>query len=127
MRLQTLPDLTFNQEQRAVFPTKYHGEVSLSKPKWDEICQEPERFYYRENAEKIATALINPDVVRFHNKYDHQFIYYKMFETIKIGNREVELKIKHWAVIIDVTTHRVCTVYPTTKPRAGKEYKEEGC
>ncbi len=122
-----MPDLTFNQDKRAVFPAKYHGEVSISKEKWDEICQEPERFYYRENAEKIATTLINPDTVRYSKNHNNQFIYYKMFGYIKIGNREVESKVKHWAVIIDITTSKICTVYPTPKPKTGKEYKGEGC
>lgn len=120
-----MPDLTFNQNQRAVFPTKYHGDVSISKAKWDEICQEPERFYYRENAEKVATTLINPDEVRCSKKYSNQFIYYKVFDTIKIGNREVDSKVKFWAVVIDKITARICTVYPTLKPKVGSEYKGE--
>ena len=120
-----MPDLTFNQEQRAIFPTRYHGDVSISKAKWDEICQEPERFYYRENAEKVATTLVNPDEVRYSRNYDNQFIYYKKFEAIKIGNREVNSKVKYWAVVIDIVTERICTIYPTPRPKAGSEYKGE--
>lgn len=118
-----MPDLTFNQEKRAVFPTKHHCDVSISKAKWDEICQEPERFYYKENAEKIATTLINPDLVRYSENHNNQFIYYKMFENIMIGNKEVISRVKYWAVVIDITTNRVCTIYPTPKPKKGKEYK----
>ena len=121
-----MPDLTFSKDDRAHFPTKYHCEVSISRAKWDEICQEPERFFYRDNAEKIATALVNPDYVRYSHKHTNQFIYYKKFDTIKIGNKEVDSKVKYWAVIIDSTTNRVCTVYPTPNPKKSKEYKGEG-
>jgi hypothetical protein len=41
-----------------------------------------------------------------------------------IGNKEVEARIKYWAVVIDSGTKRVCTVYPTPKPRMGKEFKK---
>ncbi|MBU0614123.1 hypothetical protein KJ766_02465 [Patescibacteria group bacterium] len=118
-----MPDLTFNKRKRAVFPTKHHGNVSISQIKWEEVCLEPERKYFKENAEKIATTLINPDVVRYSRKYEDQFIYYKRFETIKIGDREIDLKVKFWAVVIDKQTGRICTVYPTQKPKAGHEYK----
>ena len=118
-----MPDLTFAQDDRAHFPTKYHGQVSISKIKWNEICQEPERFYYRENAEKIATTLINPDYVRYSHNHANQFVYYKRFDTIVIGNREVASKVKVWAVIIDSKTYRICTVYPTPKVKKGKEFK----
>lgn len=117
-----MPDFTFNQHDRVELPTKYHRSVSLSKAKWDEICLEPERFYYRENAEKVSTALINPDSVRIsHNT--NQFIYYKEFDTFTLGNREVNSRVKFWAVIIDTATSRVCTVYPVIRPKPGKEYK----
>lgn len=119
-----MPDITFNQKQRAVFPTRYHGDVSISRAKWDEICQEPERFYYRENAEKVATTLVNPDYIRYSKNHDNQFIYYKMFETFKIGDNKIKSKIKYWAVVIDNTTNRICTIYPTVKPKIGREYKE---
>ena len=118
-----MPDLNFGKDNRAHFPTKYHGDVSLSKEKWDEICQEPERFYYRANAEKIPTTLINPESVRQSKHGDDKFVYYKKFETVVIGNKEVEAKAKYWAVVIDSSTKRVCTVYPTLKPKIGKEHK----
>ena len=85
-----MPDLTFDKTNRCYFPTKYHGEVSISKAKWDEICQEPERFYYRENAEMIATALVNPEHVRYSKNYQNQFVYYKKFEMIRLGGKEVK-------------------------------------
>ena len=118
-----MPDLTFDRKNRADFPTRYHGQVSISKEKWDEICQEPERFYYRENAEKLATTLINPDYVRHHRIYDNQLIYYKKFDVIKIGGKETEARINYWAVVIDIATKRICTVFPTQKPKKGREYK----
>ena len=120
-----MPDLNFSKDNRAYFPTKYHGEVSLSKGKWDEICQEPERFYYRDNAEKVPTTLVNPESVRHSKHGGSQFIYYKKFDTIKIGNKEVDASIKYWAVVIDSITKRICTVYPTLKPRKGKEYNHK--
>ena len=120
-----MPDLNFGKNNRAHFPTQYHGEISISKDKWDEICQEPERFYYKENGEKLATTLINPEIVRHSKHGDDKFIYYKKFETIKIGNREVSTRIQYWAVAIDSETKRICTVYPTSKPRMGKEYKHK--
>ena len=119
-----MPDLNFGTDKRAHFPTKYHGNVSLSKEKWDEVCQETERFYYKNNAEKIPTTLINPETVRHSKHGGNKFIYYKRFETIMIGNKEVEAKIKYWAVVIDSDTKRVCTVYPTPKPRIGMEFKK---
>lgn len=119
-----MPDLNFNNDQKAIFPTKHHENVTLSKNKWDQICNEPERFYYRENAENIATTLINPDTVRYNRNYENQFIYYKRFETIRFNNREIELLVKYWAVVIDKDTRKVCTVYPVTRPKSGDEYKE---
>ena len=118
-----MSNLNFGKDNRAHFPTKHHGEVSLSKEKWDEICQEPERFYYKENAEKIPTTLVNPESVRHSKHGEDRFIYYKRFETVIIGNKEVASQVKYWAVVIDSNTKRVCTVYPTLKPKTGKEYK----
>ena len=121
-----MPDLTFSQDGRAFFPTKQHGDVSISKEKWDEICKEPERFYYRENAEKIATSLINPDNVRVNSNYKNQVIYYKHFETILYQGKELSLVVKCWAVVVDFVTKKVCTVYPVRKPKKGVEYKNGG-
>ena len=121
-----MPDLTFDKANRCFFPTKHHGEVSISKAKWDEICQEPERFYYRENAEKVATALINPEHVRYSKNYQNQFVYYKKFEMIRLGGKEVNSRAPYWSVIIDVSTKKICTLYPTPKPKSGKEYTGEG-
>jgi hypothetical protein len=72
-----VPDINFGKDGKAIFPTKYHGEVTLSKTKWDIICNEPERHYYRFNGEKIATTLVNPDSVRRHQHEQRQFFYYK--------------------------------------------------
>ena len=91
----------------------------------DEICQEPERFYYRENAEKIATTLVNPEHVRHSKSYPNQFVYYKKFDMIRIGGKEVISRAPCWAVIIDDSTKRICTLYPTLKPKPGKEYTGE--
>ncbi len=118
-----MPNFPFNNTNKIDLRTKHHGTVSLSKAKWEEICSEPERFYYRDNAEKVSTTLINPDYVRNSHNYATQVIYYKRFETFKIGNKEINSIVKFWAVIIDPTTKRVCTIYPTPKPKSGKEYK----
>ena len=118
-----MPNFDFNNNTKIDLPTKYHGVVSLSKTKWQEIYQEPERFYYQDNAEKVSTTLINPDYVRYSQSRKNQFIYYKEFETFKLGDKEVNSNVKFWAVIIDNTTKRVCTIYPTPKPKTGKEYK----
>ena len=67
--------LIFNKDGRAYFSTKYHNQVSISKKKWFEICKEPERYYYKENGDKLATTLINPDYVRHHNSVPSQFLY----------------------------------------------------
>ena len=120
-----MPDLVFGENNRAYFPTKYHGEVSISKAKWDEICQEPERFYYKENAEKIATTLINPEHVRLSENYPDQFMYYKKFEMIRIGGKEVVSRAPYWAIVIDTLTRKICTLYPTLKIKHGKEYTGE--
>ena len=120
-----MPDLAFGKDNRSYFPTKYHGEVSVSKAKWDEVCQEPERFYYRENAEKIATALVNPEHVRHSKNYPNQFMYYKKFEMVRIGGKEVISRAPYWAIVIDVSTRKICTLYPTPRVKSGKEYTGE--
>ncbi len=38
---------------------------------------------------------------------------------------EGEVKCKFFAVILDKTTARICTVYPVIKPKEGREYKVE--
>ena len=121
-----MPDLTFSDDGRAYFPTKYHGEVSISKEKWDRICSAPERFYYRLNGDKVATTLISPDRVRHHRTIADQFIYYKEFDTFKI-TENVEGPGpwgRYFAVVIDTSTKRICTIYPTDTPKPGKDYKE---
>lgn len=121
-----MPDLTFAPDGRAYFQTKYHGRVSISKVKWEEICQEPERFYYRQNGEKVPTTLVNPDSVRSSQAHRHQVLYYKRFETFQLNGREVTARAQYWSVVIDTKTTHVCTVYPTTKPKPGKEYTPGG-
>ena len=120
-----MPNFDFKNNTRIDLPTKHHGVVSLSKAKWQEICQEPERFYYQDNAEKVSTTLINPDHVRYSHNHKNQLVYYKEFETFKLGDKEVNSKVRFWAVIIDSTKKRVCTIYPTPKPKTGKEYKTQ--
>jgi hypothetical protein len=119
-----LPDIAFDADKRARFPTKYHGEVSLSEGKWWDICARPERYYYRLNGDKIGTTLVHPDLVRHHEKEPNQFIYYKAFQKFQIVEGvEAPSLLKLMAVVIDVATEKICTVYPTDKPKAGKEYK----
>jgi hypothetical protein len=119
-----LADISFGTNGRIKFPTKYHGQISFSKAKWDDICSRPERFFYRYNGDKVATTLVNPDLVRHHKKFANQFIYYKQFKSFKIAeNVEGPMPCKHMAVVIDTHTKRICTVYPTDKPKLGKEYK----
>ena len=119
-----MADIAFGPNGRAYFPTKYHGEVSLSKKKWKIICGEPERFYYRYNAEKVATTLINPDLVRYHRLIKDQFIYYKKFDLYKLDEQsEGPVMCKYFAAIMDQGTKRICTVYPLVRPKEGKEYK----
>jgi len=122
-----LADISFRSDGRVTLPTRYHGEVTLSQGKWNEICAEPERFHYRHNGEKIPTTLITPDSVRHHSSTASQFIYYKRFDKFKIAeNVEGPMACKFMAVVIDTATQRVCTVYPTNKPKSGsKEYKPE--
>jgi hypothetical protein len=120
-----VPDIVFGKDGKATFPTKYHGEVTLSKVKWDTICSEPERFYYRFNGEKIATTLINPDSIRHHRYEQNQFFYYKKFLNINL-NGIVEMGSfwgVYFAVVIDVNTARICTVYPVEQPKPGKAFK----
>ena len=110
-----------------VFPTKYHGDVTLSKYKWAEICAEPERWYYRNNGEKVSTTLVNPDYVRHHKHIDSQFIYYKSFSSFEIV-KGIEMETgmtfpRYFAVIVDSSTSRVCTVYPISKPKKGQGFK----
>ena len=120
-----MADISFDSSGKAHFPTKHHGEVTLSKGKWDTICGQPERLYYRYNGEKIATTLINPDEVRHHRKEPTQFFYYKQFSTIRLSiDVEVPLKgCRYFAVVIDQSTGRICTVYPVPKPKEGQKFK----
>lgn len=120
-----MADIYFEDDGKARFLTRYHGEVTLSKKKWDEICEQPERRYYHLNGEKIATTLIAPDMVRHHASIETQFIYYKHFDKFMLGvGIEVPSPAKLMAVVIDTERGRVCTVYPTDKPKSGsKEYE----
>lgn len=120
-----MPDISFGPSGKAVFPTKHHGDVTLSQGKWRTISSEPERQYYRFNGEKVATTLINPDYVRHHKSEPSQFFYYKKYQTIRISD-SVEVSPGngvYFAVIVDSATKRVCTVYPVAKPKTGKEFK----
>lgn len=121
-------DISFRSDGEVIFPTKHHGEVTLSRRKWDEICKEPERFFYRYNGEKIATTLVAPDFVIKHGRIESQFIYYKRFDKFKIlEGVESSMPCKFMAVVIDAATQRVCTVYPTDRVKTGtREYKPEG-
>jgi len=66
-----------SRQKLARLLTRHHGEVTLSKAKWDTICGKPERYYYRFNGDKVATTLIAPDLVRHHASIGTQFLYYK--------------------------------------------------
>jgi len=117
-------DISFDRDGRVRLPTKHHGTLTLSKAKWDVICGEPERFYYRLNGDKVATTLVAPDVIRHHTTNPDQLIYYKRFDKFTIApGIEAAVSAKWMAVPIDVGTQRVCTVYPTAQPKPGKEYK----
>lgn len=75
----------------------------------------------------MGTTLINPDNVRHSSHYPKQFHYYKKFATMKL-NESLEVPtgnfpFPYFCVIIDETTGRVCTSYPVSKPKPGKEYK----
>jgi hypothetical protein len=117
-----VPDIVFGDDDRAVFPTKYHGPVTLSKAKWDIICEAPERYYYRHNGEKVATTLINPDQIRHHQHNRDQLFYYKKFRMLMVNDQTgFDLKAGvYFAVVIDTSTTRICTVYPVEQPKAGK-------
>jgi len=80
-----LANINFGNSQRAVFPTKYHGNVTLSKAKWGTICSAPERRHYPFNGDKVATTLINPDLVRHHRTEPTQFFYYKKFVSMRVS------------------------------------------
>jgi len=121
-----LPDIVFSRGS-VTFPTKFHGEVTLSERKWDDICGKPERHYYRHNGDKVATTLVTPDYVRQHKHEKSQFLYYKQFETFNISEgTRIALGAKFMAVVIDTEAQRVCTVYPLDQPKTGKEYKPAG-
>ena len=124
-----MPDISFDASGSARFTTRHHGDVSLSKVKWDKVCSEPERTYYRFNGDKIGTTLINPDVVRYSQKYQGQFHYYKKFASMHL-NEQIEVPtgkfpFPYFCVIIDETAKRVCTCYPVQNPKPGQEFKEK--
>ena len=119
--------LLFDKEGFAKLPTKHHGDITLSKWKWDEICREPERTWYRFNEEKIATTLIVPDEVKHNSKYAGQIIYYKAFDSYKIfENVEVpaQQQFRYFCIVIDPEREKVCTVMPRDKPKKGQEFNE---
>ena len=120
-----MPNISFGSGDRATFPTKYHGDVTLSKGKWETICQQPERKHYQHNGDKIATTLINPDNVRHHSREKTQFFYYKKFDIMELDKTISGIPPHgvYFAVVIDVSTMKICTVYPVEKPKPGKEYK----
>jgi hypothetical protein len=118
-----VPEIVFSNS-KCVFQTKYHGEVTLSQAKWNIICQAPERRYYCWNGEKIATTLINPDIVRRHREERTQFLYYKKFATLYL-QQGIEVPAVggiFFTVILDESTSRVCTVYPVKEPKPGKAF-----
>ena len=84
-----MADIPFGDDGKVIFPTKYHGEVSLSQGKWNQICSQPERLFYRKNGEKVATTLVAPDMVRHHKVIASQLIYYKRFDSFVIGDSMV--------------------------------------
>lgn len=122
-----MPDITFDATGYARFVTRHHGEVTLSKVKWDKVCVEPERHYYRFNGDKVGTTLINPDAVRASSLYPNQFNYYKRFPSVHLS-AFVEVPTlpggfpcPYFCVVIDDSTKRVCTTYPVAKPKPGKD------
>ena len=80
-------DVSFDPDGKVRFPTKHHGEVTFSQGKWWDICARPERYFYRLNGDKIATTLVNPDMVRHHGVVPSQFLYYKRFDTFRKSPR----------------------------------------
>ncbi len=120
-----MPDITFGKDGKVAFPTKYHGEVSLSKAKWEMICSAPERRYYPFNGEKVGTTLVNPDVVRKHRTEPSQFFYYKRFPSINlVGSVEATPPGGvYFAVVVDDSAKRICTVYLVQQPKPGKAFK----
>ena len=102
-----MPDISFGPNGTVTFPTKYHGEVTLSARKWDDICGKPERQYYRHNGDKVATTLITPDYIRHHRHEKSQFLYYKRFETFNLSEgTKIALGMKFMAVTSDTDTNR---------------------
>jgi hypothetical protein len=120
-----VPDIAFGKDGKAVFQTKYHGEVTLSEAKWNIICSQPERAYYRYNGDKIGTTLINPDQIRHHRHEPNQLFYYKKFLSLNY-NSEVEMKAfwgVYFAIVIDTESSKICTAYPVEEPKPGKAFK----
>jgi hypothetical protein len=119
-----MSDIVFGPNDIIKFPTRYHGEVTLSKWKWDLICAQPERIYYRYNGEKVPTTLMIPDYVRHHPEEPNQFLYYKQFDHYKVDQiTEISLKTGFCCVIIDVSKARVCTIYPRRSLKIGKDFR----
>lgn len=122
-----MPDIVFDAQGFLIIRTELHGEVRFSKEKWDKICGEPERWYYRFNGEKVGTTLVNPDLVRQHQHISSQYLYYKAYSTFVLApNVTVNTGRNfppYFAVVIDTNTGRVCTVYPVPKPKPGKVVK----
>jgi hypothetical protein len=117
-----VPNVDFDESGHAKFITKYHKEVTLSRNKWDIICAKPERKHLVFNGEKIATALVNPDEVRKSQDNEDIFFYSKKVDRYVLSEGVTATPRKdmgYFVVIIDAKKGRVCTVYPTSKPKAG--------
>lgn len=68
-----------------------------------------------------------PDFVRRYALIRTQFLYYKKFDSFKIGEGiEGPMPCKLMAAVIHAATGCVCTTYPTDKPKSeSKEYRPE--
>lgn len=119
-----MADINFDDDGKVRFLTRHHGEVTLSKTKWDLICSKAERYYYRLNGEKIATTLIGPDLVRWHDVIGRQLFYYKRFPKWQlVAGVDGPSPAPIMAVVIDSETQRICTVFPVKQPKSGREYR----
>jgi len=114
--------VVFDPSGYAVFPTKQHGEIRLSKIKWDKICSQPERGHLVFNADVVATTLVNPDQITRSRDNEEIFFYSKSIDIYRIRPQVKATPPKGMGclvIVVNGVKKRFVTAYPTNKTKVG--------
>jgi len=120
-----VPDITFGTDGKCSFPTKYHGNVTLSKAKWDIICGAPEKvLLYLQWGKKFpprSSTRTRSDITR--RKPINFSITSASLLSVSPRSCFSSANGTFFAVVIDALSNRVCTVYPVPKPKPGNIFQ----